>query len=180
MAPHGAYACSEPESWVAIAVATDAQWSALVDAIGSPAWALAPALRSLSHRLERRKEIDRGLAAWTKTLTATEVTRRLQAVGVAAGPVYSPVEVMDDPQLQSRGFFPEVPHALLGSYARPNVMWRLSETPSSIYRGANTLGEHNHQVVCDLLGLSETEYADLVSEGLIGTEYAPGSEVDPA
>jgi crotonobetainyl-CoA:carnitine CoA-transferase CaiB-like acyl-CoA transferase len=179
MAPHGAYPCSEPATWLAIAVRDDAMWSALVGAIGGPAWALDPALRTLPHRLERRAEVDRHLSTWTRGLTQREAMERLQAAGVAAGAVYSPVEVMADAQLQARGFFPELPHPLLGAYRRPNVMWQMARTPSSIHRNSNTLGEHNREVLCGLLGLGDAEFADLEAAGIVGTEYRPGAEIDP-
>ena len=37
---------------------------------------------------------------------------------------------------------------------------------------APTLGQHNHELLCDLIGLSEAEYARLEADGIIGTIYA--------
>src|SRR4029077_1610459 len=42
-APQNLYACRGTEQWLALAVATDAQWSAFVEVLGRPAWALDPA-----------------------------------------------------------------------------------------------------------------------------------------
>ena len=36
MSPHGCYPCAGDDKWIAIAVSTDEQWSALCDALGTP------------------------------------------------------------------------------------------------------------------------------------------------
>jgi crotonobetainyl-CoA:carnitine CoA-transferase CaiB-like acyl-CoA transferase len=44
--------------------------------------------------------------------------------------------------------------------------------PLSPVRGpAPTLGQHNHEVLCELLGLSEGEYEQLLADEVIGTAY---------
>src|SRR5947208_1170143 len=45
-APQGVYATDRPERWLVVSVATDAQWAAMVDALGRPDWAADPALAS--------------------------------------------------------------------------------------------------------------------------------------
>ena len=36
---------------------------------------------------------------------------------------------------------------------------------------APTLGQHNHELLCGLLGVSEAEYQRLEADGIIGTVY---------
>ena len=36
---------------------------------------------------------------------------------------------------------------------------------------APTLGQHNHELLCDLIGVSEAEYRRLEADGIIGTVY---------
>ena len=52
------------ESWVAIAVATEGQWSALRDALGRPAWAMDPALLAIEARRAHADLIDSRLTEW--------------------------------------------------------------------------------------------------------------------
>ena len=40
-------------------------------------------------------------------------------------------------------------------------------TASPVPRGAPLLGEHNHEVWCDLVGLSDEELSDLVARGVV-------------
>ena len=36
---------------------------------------------------------------------------------------------------------------------------------------APTPGQHNHELLCDLIGVSEAEYQRLEADGIIGTVY---------
>ena len=40
-------------------------------------------------------------------------------------------------------------------------MWGLSKTPSAVRRHAPLMGEHNREVLCGTLGLSEAELTGL-------------------
>ena len=52
-------------------------------------------------------------------------------------------------------------------------MWaKFSRTPGTIRRPAPTLGQHNQQVLSELLGLSPADLAELESNGVIGTQAA--------
>jgi crotonobetainyl-CoA:carnitine CoA-transferase CaiB-like acyl-CoA transferase len=176
--PHGCFPCKEEGSWVTIVARTDEQWRALVEAMGSPTWAVDPDLASLLGRLAEREMIERNLAAWTRSLTQTEVTERLRTAGVTVGPVYDIPSLLDDPHLRERGFWVESDHPPAPKYVRANVLWRLTATPSAFYRPTNNLGEHNREVFCGLLGVSEQEFQALNAEGVIGDVYHPGAEVD--
>ena len=44
---------------------------------------------------------------------------------------------------------------------------RLTKKPTPVPTGAPRLGEHNHEVWCDLVGLSEDELADLTARGVV-------------
>ncbi len=176
--PHHSYPCIEEDTWVVIACRTDAQWQVMVELMGSPAWATDPDLQTIEGRLRSRERIDAGVAEWTRTMSNVEAFERLQAVGVAAGPVYKTREVLDDPQLEARDFFRTMEHPLLPPYKRTKMPWRMSKTATEITRPTNLLGEHNRLVLRDLLGYSDAEVDALAEADVIGTEYRSGGDVD--
>ena len=106
MAPHNVYACTDQETWVAIAVVDDAEWQRLCEALGRPDWALQERFQTTAGRLQHQEELDRGLAAWTRQYTPAEVAQRLQAHGIAAGPVLSAADAYADPHLRARARWP--------------------------------------------------------------------------
>jgi crotonobetainyl-CoA:carnitine CoA-transferase CaiB-like acyl-CoA transferase len=108
-----------------------------------------------------------------------EAFERLRAAGVPAGPVYNVDGPPHDPHLQARGYYRWVLHPVTGQYRRPGPIFNLKATPVQFRRHTNLLGEHNHDVFCDLLGLSEEEYQGLIDAELIGTAYDPNFNVDP-
>jgi crotonobetainyl-CoA:carnitine CoA-transferase CaiB-like acyl-CoA transferase len=176
--PHGCFPCRDEGSWAVIVARTDGQWRALVQAMGSPAWAAAAGYASLLGRLTEREVVERGVAEWTRTLSQAEVTQRLRAAGVPAGPVYDVAALMADPQLKARDFWVDADHAPVPSYKRARPIWVLPATPSEFKLATNNLGEHNREVFRGILGVSEPDFLALVDEAVIGDTYRAGAEVD--
>ena len=171
MAPHNCYPCQGEDTWLVIAVATDAEWQRLYHALGNPTWATAKKFATLHGRLQHQDELDCHLAVWTATLDARTAMEHLQAHGVAAGMVFSEPEAYADPHLNARGFFETVTHRECGTHRYPGMLWKMSKMPSSIRSAACCLGEHNDYVYRDLLGMSDAEITRLRQEGHIGESY---------
>ena len=171
MAPHNVYPCTGAAAWVTIAVADDAEWQRLCDALGRPEWAVQEHFRTTVGRLQHQQDLDQALAAWTQQYTPAEVAWHLQQHGVAAGPVLSAAAAYADPHLRARGFFESVTHPEAGTHAYPGILWRMSHTPAHIRRPPCCLGEHNAYVYGEVLGYSPAEIAQLTRTGHIGDTY---------
>ena len=157
MAPHGNYPCRGEDRWVSIAVGTNEEWDGLVETMGQPSWTHGSRFASRYQRLQHRDELDEHLATWTRSLTAEEITESLQARGVAAVPVMDAEGRLFDPHFRERELYSEVDHPSLGVEPIFNLMWKLSRTPPAIRGHAPLLGEHNQQVLGDILGMSQEE-----------------------
>ncbi|HEX2171132.1 MAG TPA: CoA transferase, partial [Dehalococcoidia bacterium] len=170
-APHNTYPCRPDDSgldrWVSIAIRTDEEWRRLVEAIGSPEWALDPACATVAGRWAACESLDARLSEWTSDQTAWEVTERLQAVRVAAFPVQNVQDEYFDPHYQEREVFVHVDHPIVGTLALPSLAWKLSETPGRITGPAPTLGQHNDYVLRELLGLPDEEVGRLAERGVL-------------
>ena len=167
LAPHGVYPCAGDDRWVAIAVDNDAAWRALAGAIGRVDLADNPRLAAAAGRLQSQDELDALLSAWTVTRTPHEVMQTLQAVGVAAGPVMSVPELVDDPQLRARGFLVEMDHPEVGPRVVAGLPVTFGAMPQLAYGPAPCLGEHNEEVFCGLLQLSRDELQRLQAAQVI-------------
>ena len=167
MSPHGIYPCAGDDTWVSIAVKSDTEWRALVEAMGRPAWALKPEYSDRYGRLMHRDQIDRHLAAWTRTQWRDELVDQLRRVGVAASPVLRVEEQWSYPQFLARSIRQMVKHPLLGEEYLYRVPWRLSKTQPTVERSAPLLGADNAYVFVQLLGLDPGEVERLQSEGVI-------------
>lgn len=171
MAPHGIYPCRSTryDNWIAIACRDDRDWAALRQAMGDPAWSGDPALATAEGRYQRRDELDARLREWTAGFDKFELTRCLQAVGVPAGPVLVNKELLLDPHLRERGFFFDYQQPFLGPHRVPRQFpVRFDGQYYDPLRPSPMFGEHNREVLCGELGLSEAEYRALQEAGVIG------------
>ena len=179
-APQNIYQCAgidefgRDDSWVAIAVATDAQWEALRDALGQPDWAMSAELSTAAGRRSRHDDIDEVLSAWCRVRGGDEIVETLWQVGVPVAKVMQPHRQTELPQLAARGFFEKVDHPVNGPASHSTVPVRFSTGPDTFHRmPAPLLGEHNGELLRGL-GLSDAEIAELEDDGVIGSEPAMG------
>ena len=121
-------------------------------------------------RQENRADLDEIINAWTRNKNHYQAMHIMQAHGVAAGAVLKGLEVILDPHLHARGFWDTVEHPDAGKYIQVTTPWKLSKSPRQFTSPAPDLGQHNHYVLGDLLGLPDSELAELEEKGIIGTK----------
>ncbi|MEX2293861.1 MAG: CoA transferase [Acidimicrobiales bacterium] len=173
-APQNLYQAAAPEdgarddSWVAIAVATEAQWSALCGVLAADEWADDPALANRDGRMRDHDRIDEWLQEWCRARSADDIVDLLWDAGVPVGKVIQPQDQPDLPPLASRGFFEELDHPVIGRSRYSTMPMRFSRGPQRVHtRHAPLLGEHNAEVLGGL-GLSSAELDELEADGIIG------------
>jgi crotonobetainyl-CoA:carnitine CoA-transferase CaiB-like acyl-CoA transferase len=82
-------------------------------------------------------------------------------------PVYGAKEIREDPQLMARGFWSNVDHPELGEVTFfPGSPFVFSGERQKIHR-APLIGEHNEDIYCAELGISEEEFVTLKEAGVI-------------
>jgi crotonobetainyl-CoA:carnitine CoA-transferase CaiB-like acyl-CoA transferase len=163
----------EHKRWVAVAVADDRQWSALVDVLGRPAWAVREDLGTSAGRHRHHDEIDAELAAWCRPRDAAEIVARLASAGVPVAPVVEPHEQLEFQQLAARRFFETVGHPVSGPAVHVTYPFRLPGHDGPLHRHpAPTLGQHNTEVLREVLGLTDAEIAALRAAGITGEDLA--------
>ncbi len=170
-APHGAFRCkdstwnNQPEDrWIALGVFDDAQWAALVEAMGSPAWARDAKFATLAARKQHEDELEAALTEWTREQTAEEVMALLQSKGVPAGVVQNARDMLEDEHLKARGYYVYLDHPEAGVTAYDGPPFRLSKTPGVLRTPAPLLGQHNEQVCKEILGMTDEEIAEALIE----------------
>ncbi len=166
-APHGIFPARGHDAWCAISCSSDAEWQALVEAIGSPAWALEPAYATQAGRKENESALNGSLSEWTRTQTPRQIMHLLQRSGVAATAVLTGEGLYWDPQLRERGYIHTLDHPDWGVLEQPGVTVRLSETPGGSRMPSAALGQHNDLVLRDILGLTDSEVEALHREGAL-------------
>ncbi len=174
MAPHNSYRCAdqageageagEPQ-WLSIAVATDAEWSALTEVMGRPDLCTDPRFATGLARWRQQDALDAEITAWTSRRQKTDLTHRLQAAGVAAFPSMSGKDLYEDPHMQAQQRWVRVERPDVGGVEMPDAPWRFSETPAFIRAPWPLVGEHEDYVLRQVLGLPDAEIEALTGSG---------------
>ena len=173
-APHGVYPCEGEGRWITITVTEEAHWGLLGDlmaaAVEPALWPREPRFATAAGRKQHEDELDARLAEWTCLRNRDLLAAKLRRIGVPAAPVLSSGDLLREPQLASRGFWQWVERSFVGSQPNPSPPYRTGSEPAPIDLPAPTLGEHNRELLSQLLGLTDSELDRLVEERITGTE----------
>ena len=181
-APQGLYACHQPEAmgtererWLALSIADDVQWEALVKVLGSPAWTQDSQLATHDGRRDAADRLDVLLSGWALGRDVEATVETLIAAGVPAATLTNPRNLSLHPHLAARGYREQVPNEVVGTHGVPGLPLRMSGVDHWIRQGAPLVGEHNTEVLVGVLGLNDADLDRLTAAGVIGTEPPPPS-----
>jgi crotonobetainyl-CoA:carnitine CoA-transferase CaiB-like acyl-CoA transferase len=76
---------------------------------------------------------------------------------VPVGPILGIDQLVEDPHIRSRGMLVEIDHPVVGKIEYPGNPLKFSKTPIDTFHKAPALGEHNEEILKDILGLSGTD-----------------------
>jgi formyl-CoA transferase len=142
------------------------QWGRFCQALGDPAMATDPRFADNTARLANHAAFKARVEAILGSGSAAEWVARLEAGGIAAGPIYEFHEVFEDPQVRYLGMVAEVEQPGAGKVKMLTFPGRASGTPPRIDRPAPLLGEHTAEVLGEL-GLAREEIDRLAAAGVI-------------
>ena len=112
--------------------------------------------------------VESVLTEFTMTKTKAELYQRALQDRLIIAPIQNAREVWEDEQLKARGFWNEMPSGESGeSIPCPGPCSLLSETPMKFKRPAPHIGEHNQDIYCGDLGLSQDDLSRLIHSGAI-------------
>ena len=144
------------------------QYLRFLEMIGSPDWQENNRYRDRRAMAEQYpEEAEALIAPWFLERTKEEIFSVCMEHKVPCAPVRTIEEVVDDPHLNQRGFFVEIDHPTAGKLTHPGSPFRLSRTPGEIGDPAPLLGQHNQEVYCGRLGLSQVDLVRLRMAGII-------------
>ena len=115
-------------------------------------------------RLKNVDALDEALQQAIARFDRDQLMHRFVELEAAISPVNNVEDVINDEHVRSRENIVALPDAELGGPLRmQNVVGKLSRTPGAIRHTGPRLGEHNREVLVDLLGFTP---AELESQGI--------------
>jgi len=103
---------------------------------------------------------------WVMERTRREIVEACQAERVFSAPINTTEDLLNEPQLQERGFWVEIDHPVVGRLTYPGRPALSAELPWVIRRPAPLLGEHNEEVYTSL-GYTKEDLVKLREGGII-------------
>lgn len=157
--------------FVAIAIATDDQFSGLSQAMGKPELAHDSRFGDTLERLkpENAAEINGMVEGWVRNKTENEVLELAEKCAFPAGKVMDDRRIVNDKWRRERGSIVDINDEMYGEETSALPAAMLEKNPARIKWLAKPLGYHNKYVLKKLLGLSGKEIEKLRKEEVIGT-----------
>jgi len=127
-----------------------------------------PQWEDLQYRKANAEHLFDVLDDWAKDYTIAELMEGAQLRRIPYAMVRPPEALVDDPQLNARGFFSDIVHPELGKTLRyPGGPFCFTKTPWRISRRPPLLGEHNQEVYGNELGISAERLRELVKAEVV-------------
>jgi len=163
--PQGVYGCSGEDRWIAIDASAPTHWDALRTVIGGE---LRDAkFDTIIGRLRNRAELDKAIAGWTHEQGVEAIEHRLQAAGVPAHVVSGSGNLVRDVDIIESGYLNKINDPVFGEAEIEGPRFSLDRTSLPVTRRGPRIGEHTKEVLATVLGMSETEIAQLDEAGLL-------------
>jgi crotonobetainyl-CoA:carnitine CoA-transferase CaiB-like acyl-CoA transferase len=161
----GRMECSD--GYVVCWVVENHHWRELVDLMGNPDWASGDEWNSFPYRMGHLFEIGEKMDEWARTQKKEDFHHQGAARGFAVGTIYDAEEVLNNRQYQGRDYFVDVEHPQAGKLRYAGWPYKMSASPPQVSRPAPLLGQHNDEVLRDVLGCSGAECEALRRSGAI-------------
>lgn len=150
-----------------LAVGNDGQFRKFCEVAGIASLADDPRFVTNRARVAHRAELIPLLRQATVFKTTAQWIELLEKAGVPCGPINDLQQVFADPQVQARGLRLDLPNAMGSSTPQVASPLRLSATPVAYRSAPPLLGQHTEALLQRLLGMSETQVAELREAGVI-------------
>ena len=166
MAPWGPFECED--GWIGVIVATEGDWAKFCQAIERPDLVGREGATSGPERAKNMSAwLGEIISGWFRGQTKAGATTKLLAVGLPIGPVHNAQEIFDDPQVAARRLMIDVPDPILGSVKLVGPVAKLSSSPEPLTGPAPLLGQHNEEVLTEILGYTNEQVDRLKEDGVI-------------
>ena len=157
-------ACSD--GWIIVQPGGGASWEDIAEFFETPEL-LEPRFAQAAQRSLNGEELDRIVLDAIKDRGKWELFPKAAEARMLFGLVQTPSELASCPQLESRDFYREVDHPVMGKLRVPSVLFNFGLTPYQMQMASPTLGQHNREIYLDGLGYSQQDLDCLRQQNVI-------------
>ena len=164
-APRNLYRTSD-DHWLAVSTSSDAIAVRVLELVGHPEVTTEDWFATGAGRAEHADLLDDHVGGWIGARTRDEVMAAFEAAGAAVAPVYSPADLVADPQVRDQRMLVHVEDPDLGPLLQHNVLFRLSDTPGGIRHTGRRPYADSDDILAEA-GLDAARITELRGAGVI-------------
>jgi crotonobetainyl-CoA:carnitine CoA-transferase CaiB-like acyl-CoA transferase len=154
------------DGWIIVQTGGGASWDDIAKFFGTPEL-LEPRFAEPAQRGLNGEDLDRIVLEAIKDRGKWDLFPRAAEARMLFGLVQTPSELARCAQLESRDFYREVDHPVMGKLRVPSVLFNFSLTPYQMRMPSPALGQHNQEVYADGLGYGREDLECLKQMGVI-------------
>jgi crotonobetainyl-CoA:carnitine CoA-transferase CaiB-like acyl-CoA transferase len=167
VAPNDLYVTKD-NRWLIIPASTDNMFIRLMNAIGHPELVEDERFSTNELRVKHRKELDKYLIDFFSSHEYKELVDILSSFKIAHGPVYSVMDIINDPHYLERGNLLSVyDDQLKRNVTVQGVIPKMSKTPGIVKWLCPGVGAHNREIYEQLLGFDQNKLNELKNANII-------------
>jgi formyl-CoA transferase len=158
------------DGWFVVQVGREHQFERLAKMVGHPEWLDDPRFATREGwRVHFEDVLRPAVEGWAGGKSKLEAARELNEAGIAAGPMNTAPDVIDDPHVAARDMLVAVPRTDgEPPYLMPGNPVKMTKVQEGPEMRVPWIGEHTDAVLRSELGLGETELTRLRAAGVIG------------
>ena len=168
IAPWGPF--QTQDGWIALIVPTERDWSRFCEAVGRPDLVgMAGETDSGPARARNMRDgfLKPIVEGWVAGLTTEEVVEQLLAQGLPVGPVQNSQDIFNCPHVAARRSLLEVDDPVAGKVKLVGPPIKMSSQMEPPARPAPRLGEHNAEILQELLGYTPEQVREVLDAGVL-------------
>lgn len=151
-----------------ISCGNDKLFRLLTDLMKAPELTENPLFLTNPDRVKNNKDLKPIIEEWLKDITIDEAVEMLLGVGIPAAQINTIDRVVSDPHIAgAREMFVDIEHPVAGKMKITGNHIKFSETPVRYERPAPLLGQHNREILSEVLNCSEQEIDRLEADGIM-------------
>ncbi|MBV1879975.1 MAG: CoA transferase [Pseudomonadales bacterium] len=147
-----------------------ADWAKVCVVIERPELIKDPLFATTPARLENLQGVIDAIEGWLGQHSDEEVLGAFAEAHLPIAPVLTVPEAMQHPHLIERGIVREIDDRALGKFSIPGMPLRFSEFPDLLPLTAPFRGEHNREILADVLGYSADQVNALEQSAVLAAE----------
>jgi crotonobetainyl-CoA:carnitine CoA-transferase CaiB-like acyl-CoA transferase len=151
--PHGVFATSGDDEWIALAARTDAERDRLAGLVGGPK--------------DNQEALTVAVAAWARARSTPEAVAAVAAIDLPVSEVAPYERMRIDPTLEA---IHTVEHRWLGAQDTVSVPWERDGVRFRTHRPSPFIGSSTDAVLAEVLGLDADAIAGLRERGVLGPD----------